>query len=444
MTLPPPNVCERIRKLHALIGSANTEEAHNAHAQLIKLLANNGLTWNDLPRIIADTTAADAWGPQAGRTASGAAPAEDDLGIPKDDVLGMILALIEEHIAVTAEECMAVALWLLHTWVFDRFTITPRLALLSPVRGCGKTTVLTLIQLLVAEGDRTDSVSAAAIYHHLDHRPRAVLLVDEADNLDLFGNGVLRAVFNSGHRSGGGVCRFVGGRSRKFPTFAPLAVAAIGVLPLPLLHRSVVINMQRSGGEQLKLLDESDPAFAVAREGIRRWAAKCSLGRDPEMPSLLRNRAADNWRVLLSIADDLGYGEEARSAAVTLSANRPDEDPGVTLLADIRTVFRVRGVDRVASSALVEALNGLDDGLWNEWRGRNDDRPPRTLTPAELSCLLRPFGIRPRTIWPPQRQLGDKSCRGYVRAEFEVAWRAYCPSADTPTQTSEIMHFLER
>jgi hypothetical protein len=55
MTLPLPKVCQRIRKLHALMGSANTEEAQNAHAQLLKLLANHGLTWNDLPTIIADT-----------------------------------------------------------------------------------------------------------------------------------------------------------------------------------------------------------------------------------------------------------------------------------------------------------------------------------------------------------------------------------------------------
>jgi hypothetical protein len=46
------------------------------------------------------------------------------------------------------------------------------------VRDCGKTTVLTLIELLVPEGNRTDSVSAAAIYHQLERRPRTVLLVD--------------------------------------------------------------------------------------------------------------------------------------------------------------------------------------------------------------------------------------------------------------------------
>jgi hypothetical protein len=63
------------------------------------------------------------------------------------------------------------------------------------------------------------------------------------------------------------VSRFVGGWSRRYPTFAPLAIAAIGMLPLPLLHRSVVVNMQRSSA-QLRRLDEADPAFRWARQAI--------------------------------------------------------------------------------------------------------------------------------------------------------------------------------
>jgi hypothetical protein len=263
---------------------------------------------------------------------------------------------------------LAIALWVLHTWVFDRFTITPRLALISPVRGCGKTVALSLIELLIPEGSRTDNTTAAAIYYALDRRCRAVLLVDEADGLDLTRNNVLRSLFNSGHRRGGGINRFVGGRPQRYRTFAPLAVAAIGMLPLPLLHRSVLINMQRSGA-QLRRLDEGSLEFHLVRQGIQKWAARCTLAPDPEMPPGLRNRAADNWRVLLSIADDLGYGKDARSAAVTLNAGRPDEDPGVILLTDIRTVFQARGVDRIASSALIEALLGLEAGFWSEWRG---------------------------------------------------------------------------
>jgi Protein of unknown function (DUF3631) len=89
-----------------------------------------------------------------------------------------------------------------------------------------------------------------------------------------------------------------------------------------------------------------------------------------------------------------------------------------TLLRDIRTVFQARGIDRIASAALVEALLGLDDGLWNEWRGPIDDRQPRKLTLGELSRLLRPFGIRPRTIWPAGRRPGDRSRRGYRRLDL--------------------------
>jgi hypothetical protein len=64
----------------------------------------------------------------------------------------------------------------------------------------------------------------------------------------------------------------------------------------------------------------------------------------------------------------------------------------VTLLADIRTVFRIRGADRTSSAALVEALRELDNGLWSEWRGPNDDRPPHKLTQGELAQLLVRLG----------------------------------------------------
>lgn len=433
MTLPPPKICERIRALHALLGSPVANEAETALRMLTKLLTDHGLSWNDLPPILAaDATVAEA-------QAAAAAPAATNR--PPVNVLDLVLTLVEEHVALTAEETMAVALWILHSWVFDRFAITPRLAALSPVRGCGKTTLLILIELLTSEAHRSDNVSAAALYYQLDRRPRATLLVDEGDNLDILRNGTLRAVFNSGHRRGGNVARYVAGKTKKFGTFAPLAIAAIGILPLPMLHRAVMINMQRPTGDRpIRRLDEDDPAFPATRSEIRRWADTSVLNRDPDMPHAVRGRAADNWRVLLAIADDLGHGDAARHAALKLSADRPDEDPGVMLLTDIKTIFDARGVDRIASAALVAALLALEDGGWNEWRGSSDDGQPRKLTQGELARLLRPFHIRSKTIWRRQRQPGDQSKRGYLRSQFEETWRRYCPSSDTPTQAGNIKH----
>jgi hypothetical protein len=436
MNLPPPKICQLASKLFAQMGSSG-KDADVAREKLRQLLEEHGLTWNDLLRILAPDADGTGIAEDAG-TGDAASPANQPTADDIPDILGLVLALLEEHASATAEERLAIALWILHCWVFDQFVVTPRLALLSPVRGCGKTTLLALIELLIPEGNRTDNTTATAIYYYLDRRPRTVLLVDEADGLDLWRDNVLRSVFNSGHRRGGGIDRFVGGEPRRYRTFAPLALAAIGMLPLPLLHRSVVISMQRSSA-QLRMLDETSHIFNLAREAIRKWSATVQLAQDPEMPLALRNRAADNWRVLISIADSLGYGEGARAAAMAQSADRPDEDAGVVLLTDIRTIFQARKVDRIGSAALIEALVELGDGRWAEFRGVNDDRPPRKLTQPQLAQLLRPFGIGSRTIWPLGRRPGDKSSRGYLQSQFGLAWCAYCSTADTPTQPSEIM-----
>jgi hypothetical protein len=402
MDLPPPKICRRIRQLFALIGSPNANEANRARERLTKLLADHKLSWHDIPAIVAAADADDAAAkhPQAAAPRTGANTSTR----PQVNVLDLVLRLIELHINLTHEQRMATALWVLHSHVFGRFQITPRLALLSPVRGCGKTTLLILIEQLTADAYRSDNVTAASIYHEIGGRERT-LLIDEGDNLALQTNNVLRAVFNAGHRRGGAISRFVGGRSRKFAVFAPLAIAAIGMLPLPLMHRAVIIAMRRHAPNDARLhpLDEFDPTFPAARAQIQKWAATCALG-DPKMPLGLHNRAADNWRVLLAIADDLGHGEAARTAAVALCSGHLDEDPGVALLADIRRIFEALGVDRITSLALVEALLALEDGLWHDWRGPQDDRPPRKLSQSELARLLRAFDIRPRTIWPAQRR----------------------------------------
>ena len=119
MTLPPPKVCERIRKLFAQMGSAG-KDADVARRKLDQLLAEYGLSWNDLPKILADiepdNAAADPGGSSRPAAASRA-----------PDVLPVVLRLIETHVAASPDEHLAIALWILHTWIFDRFSVTPRL-----------------------------------------------------------------------------------------------------------------------------------------------------------------------------------------------------------------------------------------------------------------------------------------------------------------------------
>jgi len=412
-----------------MLGSDNVNERENARRRIDDILVRNKWTWNDLPELLRGGLSA----PEDNH------PNDDQAPNPHINPFDLVQYILEQYVVLTPHEYVAVALWIVHTHVYDRFMVTPRLAVTSPVRGCGKTILLSIISFLVARALKTDGITPAAIYRLVDAE-RRTLLVDEADNLGLGSIGPLRAVLNSGHRKGGSITRFVGDRPRQFSTFAPLALAAIGNLPLPVMHRSIIVQMDRhDGARELRRFDENDPALAAIYREICSWAKNCNVALNPEMPAKLRNRQADNWRPLIAIADACRQGDVAREAAIAFASKaRHDDDPGVILLRDIRALFDGRQVDRLASAAIVETLNGLD-GLWTEWRGIEDDQQPHRLSQGELARLLAAFGIRPGTIWPIPRGPQTRSLKGYYRSQFEAAWRSYC-SDGTPSQPSNLRY----
>jgi hypothetical protein len=397
--------------LYAMTRSPNEHEASNAQDMLAALLRKRGVTWDEFIALVDEQT-------QTTQRHS-----------DTPNILSLVDGWISMYIEMTPEERLAVALWILHCHVYDQYNITPRLALLSPVNGCGKTTLLILIKLLTPRAKRLDGVSPAALRNLLDSVPPRTILVDEGEHLGLLQDRLLRRVLNANRYDGTIAQALPGGGLREYRTFAPVAVAAVGTLPHGLMQRCVVINMQKpSPDTPLERLDEANIEFradaAVMCNGITRWAATCQLNNNPDMPVKLR--AADNWRVLIAIADDLGRGDEARRAAMTLSGGLPDENPKLLLLLDTRRVFDRLKVDRIFSKALAEALCELDDGPWNEWCGVNDDRPAHKLTQNELVRVLKDFGIRTQTVWPPGgRKTRGKSGRGYYRRDFERAWARY-------------------
>jgi hypothetical protein len=438
-------MAEKIRKklaqLFALLGSSNEHESEAARQKLHELLSKYRKTWNDLLELLQTGSSSDnAWGDHDEQTEMAESEVKTDFS-----ALELVHYALEKYVDLKPHEYIAVALWVLHTHVFDRFMISPRLAITSPVRDCGKTTLLAEIEVLAHNAQKTDGITAAAIYRVVDSM-RCTLLVDEGDNLGLTAKGELRAVLNSGHRRGGKITRVVKDHPKSFSTFAPMAIAAIGILPLAIVARSLVIRMERSDGtrvlerlEASELDDTSSDLNTIYRQ-VFHWAKAVTLDPNPEMPTELRNRPADNWRPLLSIADSFGptWGKVAREAAVAFQRGHHDEDIGVTLLLDILTIFNSTGTDRIASEQLVGFLNDMDDAGWSEWRGLRDDQQPRKLSQGQLALILKPFGIRPRSIWPIGRHAGSRSRKGYLRSQFEQVWRRYCSTDDTPAQGDNV------
>jgi hypothetical protein len=60
------------------------------------------------------------------------------------------------------------ALWAVHTHTFDCFTNSPRPAITSPEKGCGKTTALDVLRELVARPLPTSNVTVAAVFRTIE------------------------------------------------------------------------------------------------------------------------------------------------------------------------------------------------------------------------------------------------------------------------------------
>jgi hypothetical protein len=427
--LPPIEECAKIRTLYEVETQAsNANEAAVAKTKLDQLLSKHGLKRKHISDILAELEKDPKYATQR----SAAPPPGQHPDEMRVNCLSLVLRHIEDHVYLVNQHLrLAIALWVLHTYVFGWFDHTPRLAVLSPVRRCGKTTLMILLESLCANPDSSDGTTVAAIYQTLVE-DEVTLLIDEGDNLGLLQNKEMRQLMHGGFLKGRTIDRGGGRHKRKFSIFAPLAIAAIGMnsLSLPLIDRSVIVPMRRRphSSPRLVRLRVRDPRFEFSRRQIEYWKTDAQLNPEPDIPERLDDRAWDCWRVLIAIADSLGMGQEAREAAVALSARREDSDPVVVLLRGMRRVLGA--ADRITTAALA---SGLEE-LGFQWTGMLDNRPPRAIKQGELSHLLRKlFDLETVTVWPagsPERGRGAASGKGYHYRQLEPLFDAYVPDGE--------------
>jgi putative DNA primase/helicase len=267
------------------------------------------------------------------------------------DLLANLEQALSRHVKLGSHACSATALWVVHCHAIDSAEIAAALAIESPEKRCGKTTLLSVIQALVPKSLTAANMSPAAVFRAVEEF-RPTLIIDEADTFLTADKPELIGILNSSHvRTSAYVVRVVGDKHevKVFNTWCAKAIALIGELPSTLQDRSIVIRMRRKQKHesvQRLRLDRLAPLQELCSK-CARWVADhrdLLASADPAMPPQLNDRAADNWRSLLAIADAAGGGWPARGpdAAVALSGASQDEDDlskGVTLLRDCRRVF---------------------------------------------------------------------------------------------------------
>jgi Protein of unknown function (DUF3631) len=240
-----------------------------------------------------------------------------------------------------------------------------------------------------------------------------------------------RGIINSGHTRDAAFVVRVEGDEREpmmFSTWGFKAISGIGKRAATIEDRSIKISLKRKAkGEKVERLRHADPAiFNEAASKLARFAqdnmTAFSRAR-PTLPEALNDRAQDNWEHLLAIADIAGghWPEIAKRAALGLNGAEDDEpSQAIMLLADIRTVFAIKGVKDIASADLVTALVAMRDRPWEECNHG------KALTQNLLARKLKSFEIQPGNVGPKK----DRA-KGYKAEWFTDAFNRYLPPSAT-------------
>ena len=330
----------------------------------------------------------------------------------------------------------ALALWTLHTYGFQLRDVSTYIGIESPLKRCGKTTLLELLGELACRAVSSANISPPAFFRVIEEFC-PTLLIDEADTF-LPGNDQLKGIFNSGYKkknsfvlransSGPLADTEQNGDSSgisMFSSWCPKAIATIGRLPDVLADRCILIRMQRKTNQE-----ECDRLRNLTAEPLRRKCKRFVMDHEreiavaqPEAPEELNDRATDIWEPLIALADLAGgdWPQKARQAAVGLSASAQESNPISSLLLDIFILFMAKNEKRLFTRTILNYLNArLADRPWGE--GRNG----KPVHDQWLANQLRPYGIKSRTIW-----IGEEHARGYMEEDFEDTCRRYVVKGD--------------
>jgi len=386
-------------------------------------------------------------------------------------LLDEIVALLIRFVVLPKWAAETLALWAVHTFGFHVRDICTYIAIESPEKECGKSTLLTVISHLVHRPVVSSNISSSASFHAIEELD-PTLLIDEGDT-NLRRNEEFRGILNAGYfkpnafvlrvafdpirkpaknqnssdpaasnnppstnassaQNGGPSPRAKSnGRLACYTCWCPKLIASIGRIHDVLASRCIVIRMHRKTDteqcERLKRIDATD----IRRKCVRfiQDNAQAIAAAEPEIPLGLSNRAADLWEPLFAIADLAGgrWPQLARQAALALTANAQERNPIGALLLDILVLFRLNRTDRFFSRDLVAALTQATDRPWAELR------KGRAIDELWLAKQLRPYGIHPSSL-----RIGEQKSKGYFFEDFREVFKRYIPRAEFKALCQEL------
>jgi hypothetical protein len=349
-------------------------------------------------------------------------------------IVGEVMIFIGDYIVLPELSLLVVASWLVASWLADHWDKFPYLAITSPGKRCGKTTLLDLLYFLATRPRYTTNISPAALYRVVEQE-RPTLLMDESQSISRRGSEaseVLREILNGGIGKNAKVTR-CGGPNRdqiqEFQVYCPKAFAMIGDPDEVLADRSLPVRMKRRArNEPVKRYREKEiKQEAEKLQGkIKKWV-KTNARKVAEIYQGIEPFDIDNDRmadVLMPLQAVLEVSDPAAIEKLSQYAwglderdkEREMQSLGIRLLLACREIYTViKKADFIQTDNLIADLMSRDEEPW-----AHCNRGAEPITREMLANLLRPYGVK-------SQRNKSQTATGYFRAAFEDAWNRYLP-----------------
>lgn len=343
-----------------------------------------------------------------------------------ESLLADLVELLDRYMSLPEGAAIAIALWIFFTHTIEVARVAPILLVRSPVRQCGKTTLLGLLKRLTFRATPSSSLTPAVLFRTVD-KFAPTLIVDEADTF-LVTSPELTGIVNSGHTRETAFVQRMGpsGMVLTFKTFCAKVIAMIGSPAETITDRAIIVNQQRKleSEEKANLPKGKVVEIEAIRARIARWS-RDNLQRIEDVefdrPKLGSDRAADNWEPLLAIAKTLGetcFSEAIESATLLSQKHALIRCTGEELLRDIKAVFDKTKAKALPTMLLISELCADIESLWLSYNHG------KAVTPTELARLLKTFDIESANL----RVSSDSVVKGYKREDFDDAFARYVPA----------------
>lgn len=325
---------------------------------------------------------------------------------------------------------LALALWLVATYLWPNFDAFPYLVITSDTKRSGKTRLSEILSFAASNPRNIAGMTAATVFRSIkDENP--TMFMDEAESLSAGSADTMRSVLNVGYRKGQTIPRMgKGGVIEQWPAYCPKVFVLIGDVYDTLRDRSIIVRMRRGDAPQRFLYeiakgqgDELGQKMKAAADDMSAaifdaYMSSKGLGflqdRDEEiwMPlfavasAICPERMDELTRAAVDMATEKTAGAKRHSELEMRDAEREatDNEYAERLLADLAAVMGTRKAMFTAEA--LTALHDLPTGPWRKFRGAG-------LSAMDMSNLLSRFkGVAPRLV-RNGRGRASQVARGY-------------------------------